>query len=181
MGWLICYMYVVAVAIRLARYNVQHGTGKPGWFTGMPSPSAGMTLAVYYPFSQTPWYRESLSYLNFQREGLTILMVLLSLLMVSTVKYPRFPAIGFRTLKGILGLLLHLVILVCALAIPSYFLFPLGIAYLAFGLIRHAVLGFVERTDGSVGVIEHEEHEEGLEEMRRTTPRITTLRRGGEE
>jgi len=180
-GWLICYMYVVAVAIRLARYNVQHGTGKPGWFTGMPSPSAGMTLAVYYPFSQTDWYRESLSYLNFQREGLTILMVLLSLLMVSTVKYPRFPAIGFRTIKGLLGLLLHLVILVCSLAFPSYFLFPLGVTYLAFGLARHAVLGFVERHDGSLEVVEPEEHDEGLEEMRRTTPGITTLRRGGEE
>ena len=180
-GWLICYMYVVAVAIRLARYNVQHGTGKPGWFTGMPSPSAGMTLAVYYPFSQTDWYRESLSYLNFQREGLTILMVLLSLLMVSTVKYPRFPAIGFRTIKGLLGLLLHLVILVCSLAFPSYFLFPLGVTYLAFGLARHAVLGFVERHDGSLAVVEPEEPDEGREELRRTTPRVTTFRRGGEE
>lgn len=180
-GWLVCYMYIVAVAIRLARYNVQHGTGKPGWFTGMPSPSAGMTLAVYYPFSQTEWYRESLSYLNFQREGLTILMVLLSLLMVSTVKYPRFPAIGLRTIKGVLGLVLHLVILAGALAVPSYFLFPLGVTYLTFGLLRHAVLGFVERNDGTLEVVEHEEGDEGLEEMRRTTPRVTTLRRGGEE
>jgi CDP-diacylglycerol--serine O-phosphatidyltransferase len=180
-GWLLCYIYVVAVAVRLARYNVQHGTGKPGWFTGLPSPSAGMTLAVYYPFSQTAWYRESLSYLNFQREGLTILMVLLALLMVSTVKYPRFPAIGFRTIRGILGLLLHLVILVCSLAFPSHFLFPLGVTYLSFGLIRHAVLGFVERHDGSLAVVEPEENDEDLEEMRQTTPRVTTIRRGGEE
>ncbi len=178
-GWLVCYMYVVAVAIRLARYNVQHGTGKPGWFTGMPSPSAGMTLAVYYPFSQTDWYRESLSYLNFQREGLTILMVLLALLMVSTVKYPRFPAIGFKTIKGVLGLLLHLVILVCALAFPSYFLFPLGLSYLTFGLVRHAILGFIERTDGSLAVVEPEEPEESMEELRRTSPRMTGVRRTG--
>lgn len=179
-GWLVCYMYVVAVALRLARYNVQHGTGKPGWFTGMPSPSAGMTLAVYYPFSQTVWYRESLAYLNFQREGLTILIVLLSLLMVSTVKYPRFPAIGFRTFKGIMGLLLHLTILVCALAFPSYFLFPLGVTYLTFGLLRHALLGFLDRADAPLTVV-GEEAQEGLEEERRTNPRMTTLRRGGEE
>ncbi len=179
-GWLVCYMYVVAVALRLARYNVQHGTGKPGWFTGMPSPSAGMTLAVYYPFSQTEWYRESLAYLNFQREGLTILIVLLSLLMVSTVKYPRFPAIGFRTFKGILGLLLHLTILVCSLAFPSYFLFPLGVVYLTFGLVRHAVLGFLDRADAPLAVMA-EEAQEGLEELRRTAPRMPTMRRGGEE
>jgi CDP-diacylglycerol--serine O-phosphatidyltransferase len=165
-GWLICYMYVVAVAVRLARYNVQHGTGKPGWFTGMPSPSAGMTLAVYYPFSQTAWYRESLSYLNFQREGLTILIVLLSLLMVSTVKYPRFPPIGFRSLKGLLGLALHLAILVCAIWIPSLFLFPLGLAYLTFGLLRHALISFQDRHEGSLAVAGPPGMEEEAEEDR---------------
>ena len=177
-GWIICYMYVVAVAVRLARYNVQHGTGKPGWFTGMPSPSAGMTLAVFYPFSQTPWYRQSLAYLDFQREGLTILMVLLSLLMVSTVKYPRFPAIGFRSVKGIFGLLVHLAILVGALAFPSYFLFPLGVTYLAFGLVRQAVLGVLERNDPPMSVVETAELED---DVRRTAPRMTGFKRGTEE
>lgn len=177
-GWLICYMYVVAVAVRLARYNVQHGTGKPGWFTGMPSPSAGMTLAVYYPFSQTDWYRQSLAYLNFQREGLTILMVLLSLLMVSTVKYPRFPPIGFKTLKGLFGLAVHLVILVCSLWIPSIFLFPLGLAYLSFGLARHAVLGVLEKHDGNdITVLDGED----LGEVRRTSERLPHIRRGRSE
>jgi CDP-diacylglycerol--serine O-phosphatidyltransferase len=177
-GWLICYMYVVAVAVRLARYNVQHGTGKPGWFTGMPSPSAGMTLAVYYPFSQTAWYRQSLAYLDFQREGLTILMVLLSLLMVSTVKYPRFPAIGFRTLKGIFGFLLHLAILVLSLAYPSYFLFPLGVTYLTFGIVLHAIQGVLERHDHvPMSVVDSGEVEQDL---RRTAPRMTAYKRGEE-
>lgn len=176
-GWLICYMYVVAVAIRLARYNVQHGTGKPGWFTGMPSPSAGMTLAVFYPFSQTEWYRRSLAYLDFQREGLTILIVLLALLMVSTVKYPRFPAIGFRSAKGIAGLVVHIVILVCSLWVPQYFLFPLGITYLAFGLARHAVLSGLERNEGALAVVEGGESEE---ENRHTMPRPTVKRSGQE-
>ncbi len=183
-GWLICYMYVVAVAVRLARYNVQHGTGKPGWFTGMPSPSAGMTLAVYYPFSQTHWYRQSLAYLDFQREGLTILMVLLSLLMVSTVKYPRFPALGFRSAKGLAGLAVHLVILVGSLWMPSMFLFPLGVVYLAFGLVRHAALSLSDHGEAvPLSVVDAGETDETDEsEMRRTSPRLTGLKRGnGEE
>jgi len=158
-GWLICYFYVVAVAVRLARYNVMHTTGTPGWFTGMPSPSAGMTLAVYYPFSQTEWYRASLAYLNLQKEGLAMLMVVLSLLMVSTVKYPRFPAIGFRTVKGIFGLLVHLVVLAGSLLFPEHFLFPLGLAYLSFGIARAAVLALGERGESSLlpddKVVEH--------------------------
>ncbi len=48
-AWVICCIYVVAVAIRLARFNVM-AAGKPsGWFTGLPSPAAGMTLAMLLP------------------------------------------------------------------------------------------------------------------------------------
>ncbi len=151
-GWVICYLYVVAVAVRLARYNVQHGTGKPGWFTGMPSPSAGMTLATYYPFSQTEYYRQSLAIFDFQREGLTILIVLLSLLMVSTVKYPRLPSAGFRSAKGLAGLALTLAILYGALFHARIFLFPLGLAYLAFGVLRHAFLIAMDRREGGLAV-----------------------------
>jgi len=162
-GWVICFLYVVGVALRLARYNVQHETGKPGWFTGLPSPSAGMTLAVYYPFSQTEWYRQSLAILDFQREGLTILMVLLALLMVSTVKYPRFPAVGFRSVRGIMGLVLHLVILGGSLWKPSSFLFPLGLVYLTFGLGRHAFLIALERRESAVAA-DGDLHAEDLEQ-----------------
>ena len=37
-----------------------------------------MTLAVYYPFSQTEWYRASLAYLDLQHQGLVVLMLLLA-------------------------------------------------------------------------------------------------------
>jgi phosphatidylserine synthase len=106
-----------------------------------------MMLAVYYPFSQTTWYQASLAYLNLQKEGLSVLMVVLSLLMVSTIKYPRLPAIGFRTVRGWLGLMLHLVILVCGIRFPEHFLFPLGLTYTFFGIARATVLALQERGD----------------------------------
>ncbi|MFL5448924.1 MAG: CDP-diacylglycerol--serine O-phosphatidyltransferase [Gemmatimonadales bacterium] len=147
-AWILCYIYVVAVALRLARFNVL-SAGKPstGWFTGMPSPSAGMTLAVYYPFSQTNWYRASLAYMDLQHEGLVVLMLLLAVLMVSNVKYPKFPPIGVRSARGILGLTLHLLILLGGIFAPEYFLFPLGLLYMVFGLIRTTVLGLMERPE----------------------------------
>jgi len=136
------------VALRLARFNVL-SAGKPAspWFTGMPSPSAGMTLAVYYPFSQTNWYRASLAYLDLQHEGLVVLMLLLAVLMVSNVKYPKFPPIGVRSTRGILGLAVHLIILVGGILAPEYFLFPLGLLYMTFGLARATVLGLMERPE----------------------------------
>jgi len=147
-AWILCYIYVVAVALRLARFNVL-SAGKPpsGWFTGMPSPAAGMTLAVYYPFSQTNWYRASLAYMDLQHEGLVVLMLLLAVLMVSNVKYPKFPPIGVRSAKGLFGLAVHLAILLGGLLAPEYFLFPLGLFYMAFGLVRATILGLMERPE----------------------------------
>jgi len=147
-AWILCYIYVVAVALRLARFNVL-SAGKPssGWFTGLPSPAAGMTLAVYYPFSQTNWYRASLAYLDLQHEGLVVLMLLLAVLMVSNVKYPKFPPIGVRSRKGIFGLIVHVVILLGGLFAPEYFLFPLGLFYVGFGIVRATVLGLMERPE----------------------------------
>ena len=147
-AWILCYIYVVAVALRLARFNVL-SAGKPpsAWFTGLPSPSAGMTLAVYYPFSQTEWYRASPTYLDLQHQGLVVLMLLLAVLMVSNVKYPKFPPIGIRSRKGVFGLTVHLVILSGGLLAPAYFLFPLGLFYVAFGIVRATVLSLMERPE----------------------------------
>ncbi|HET8623069.1 MAG TPA: CDP-diacylglycerol--serine O-phosphatidyltransferase [Gemmatimonadales bacterium] len=149
-AWILCYIYVVAVALRLARYNVLASTGSkssPGWFTGLPSPAAGCTLAVFYAFSQTEWYRASLAYLDLQHQGLVVLLLLLSLLMVSNVKYPRFPPIGFRSRRGLFGLAVHLIILGGGLLWPASFLFPLGLTYMTFGVVRAFVLGFMERSE----------------------------------
>lgn len=149
-AWVLCFAYIVAVVLRLARYNVQaatHTAAPAGWFNGLPSPSAGMTLAVWYPFSQTDWYQTSLGYLHFDRQGLVILMIVLAVMMVSTVRYPKFPPIGFRTVKGLLGSAFHLLVLVAGLTVPEYFFFPLGITYLAFGLVRFALIGLSERDE----------------------------------
>jgi len=147
-AWILCYIYVTAVALRLARFNVVSAGGpSTAWFTGMPSPAAGMILATYYPFSQTSWYATLLTYLDLQRQGLVILLLLLAVLLVSTVKYPKFPPIGLRTAKGLFGLAIHLTILAGGLLAPEHFLFPLGLAYMLFGILRAVVLGLVEEPE----------------------------------
>jgi len=148
-AWVLCFLYVMATALRLARYNVNasHGGRPSPWFTGLPSPAAGVTLAVTYAFMQTTWYRTAFVQLNPQHIGTVTLMVVLAILMVSNVKYPRFPSAGFRTPAQLGGLLVYLGILAGGLLVPSYFLFPLGAVYVIFGVLRALVMKLAERGD----------------------------------
>lgn len=147
-AWLIVYGYLVCVALRLARYNVQsHGdTGGEKSFTGLPSPAAGITLATYYPFTQTALYQEHLKTLPWS-QILVFMVVLVSLAMVSGVKYARLPRIGVRSIRGLLGLLVNVGLLAAAIWWRDPFFFPAGILYMSYGLARGAVIGFLERQD----------------------------------
>jgi len=139
-AWIFCYFYVMAAAIRLARFNVTQAGRTKSYFIGLPSPAAGMTVATFYPFTQTelfaslhrlPWHL----LLNF-------LMIALTILMVSNVHYATLPRAGFRTLGGLLRLLLIVVILVFGIWQHDVFLFPLGIVYMSYGVVRAVLLGF---------------------------------------
>jgi CDP-diacylglycerol--serine O-phosphatidyltransferase len=143
-GWVVCFLYVVAVALRLARFNVlSHGKPTPGWFTGLPSPAAGMTLASYFAFSQTQWYRASMAYMDLQHQGLVVLLLLLAALMVSKVQYPR-GGVNIRKPSGILVLVILLGFIVGSIVAPSSFVFPFFLTYMAFGVVRHVVLRLLE-------------------------------------
>src|SRR5713101_8388244 len=139
-AWIFCYFYLMAAAIRLARFNVTQAGRLKTYFIGLPSPAAGMTLATYYPFAQTELYARlhSLPW----HLVLTFLMIGLTILMVSNVHYPTLPRAGFRTLGGVLGLTLIVVILVFGIWRHDVFLFPLGIAYMFYGVGRAILLGF---------------------------------------
>ena len=49
---------------------------------------------------------------------------------------------------------MHLAILIGGLLAPEYFLFPLGLTYMIFGLARAAVLGLMERPEPVASVEE---------------------------
>lgn len=145
-AWVFCFFYVMAAAIRLARFNVTQAGRPKSTFIGLPSPAAGMTLATYYPFTQTDVYREVLGALPWNLM-LTFLMILLSILMVSNVRYANLPRAGVRTARGLLGLATILLIVIFGIWKHDVFFFPLGIAYMGYGVLRAVVLGFLEGAD----------------------------------
>jgi CDP-diacylglycerol--serine O-phosphatidyltransferase len=144
-AWLFSFAFVTCVALRLARYNVGDvGHDPGGGFQGMPSPAAGMTLATYYPFTQTGLFESQLAQLPWS-QLMVFLTIALSLVMVSSVRYARPPRIGLRSARGVAGLVVHVTIVAFGIWARDVFFFPFAIAYLSYGLARAAVVGFLER------------------------------------
>jgi len=145
--WIFCYFYVMAAAIRLARFNITQAGRSKRYFIGLPSPAAGMTLATFYPFTTTELWRHLAQY--FPRHHLMqFVMILLTILMVSNVRYATLPRAGLRSARGLLGLATVLFILVFGILEHDAFFFPLGITYMAYGVVRATVLGlFLEASE----------------------------------
>ena len=139
--WIFCYFYVMAAAIRLARFNITQAGRAKQYFVGLPSPAAGMTLATFFPFTTTDLYQQVFRFLP-RHHLMQFLMILLTILMVSNVRYATLPRAGFRSVKGLLGLATILFILIFGLLEHDAFFFPLGVAYMAYGILRATLLGF---------------------------------------
>ena len=81
-GWLICLIYVVCVALRLARFNVNSGK-EPSWrdnfFEGVPSPAGGVLVLMPLIYSLSDIQIINVNYDFF----VPILFVIISILLIS--------------------------------------------------------------------------------------------------
>lgn len=86
-GWMAGFLFVACGALRLARYNIQIGIIDSKVFNGLPIPAAAAVIATTVIFFDHVGFEGALSdpYYIF-----LILVVTLSLLMVSNIKYYSF-------------------------------------------------------------------------------------------
>ena len=164
-SWILSFVYVTAVALRLARFNIEQGGEAKRHFHGLPSPAAGMTLATFYPWSQTAFFQAYLSDLPWERI-IGVGMVLLGILMVSHVPYARVPKIGLRTRKGITNTVVVLGGMFMVLSVPRYFCFSLGLLYVTWGLVKVVLLGLLDRLPGGDPLLDEEDEDEEAPEPR---------------
>ena len=143
-SWVIGFVYVTAVVVRLARFNVEQGGEARRHFHGLPTPTAGMILATHYPFSQTVLFQQYLGDLPWPRI-MVITMVLTSILMLSHVPYAKFPRIDLRSRRGVLRTSSVAALIVVLLLFPAYAFFPVLVGYTLWGLLRSVFLGLLER------------------------------------
>jgi len=143
-AWLLSFIYVLAAALRLARFNVVQAGQAKTHFIGLSSPISGITLASAYPFTQTLFFQQQFGFLPLSL-AMVLLTIVLALLMVSQVPYPVLPTVGLRTWKGRFSLAAHLFALAGALYFPEYFFFPACFVMIAWGLVRAVLLGLLDR------------------------------------
>tara|TARA_B100000029_G_scaffold499192_1_gene569269 strand:- start:747 stop:1550 length:804 start_codon:yes stop_codon:yes gene_type:complete len=91
-GWLICLIYVVCVALRLARFNINTG-GEPSWrdnfFEGVPSPAGGILVLSPLIYEVSGFDIIDLNYKMFT----PIIFVTVSILLISKIPTYSFKKI----------------------------------------------------------------------------------------
>ena len=138
LGWAAGFVFVACAAMRLARFNIQHG-GDKRYFVGMPSPAAAaVPAATVYAY---PWglydYRQALPVL--------VMTLLPAALMVSTMRFRSFKTFDLQNRKPYTALVLIAVMIAAIATHPRAVLVVLAYGYLASAFIGQAITRFKHR------------------------------------
>jgi CDP-diacylglycerol--serine O-phosphatidyltransferase len=142
LGWIVAFVYLVCGAVRLARFNVitnplLHRTEAESSkdFVGLPIPAAAGTVAslVLLLLNLAANARE----LRQLTLALPLILMLVSFLMVSTIRYPSFKQINWETKTRFQTFVFVLVGIVLIIRLQEVALFFLFLGYIAYGLFAH--------------------------------------------
>ncbi len=117
-GWLATFVYVVAAALRLARFNTQVETADKRYFQGLASPSAAAILAGLV------WLGTDYNW-EIKPYGLYIglLTITVGLLMVSNFRYSSFKEVNWKNKIPFVGIIAMVIIFILIASEPALILF----------------------------------------------------------
>ena len=140
-GWFIASIYLICGAFRLARFNclaAQAGSGGGREFLGFPIPAAAGMVASLTLFMM--WWNEKEFAKGNWRYLLPVIMLFLSWMMVSEVKYPTFKKLDLRATRTFTKTLIAILFIGSVLILREkilVFVLPLFFtAYLVYGFVR---------------------------------------------
>ena len=117
-GWLVAFFYTATVALRLARFNTQLDTEDKRYFQGLPCPPAAAVMASF------AWLCYQHEWQNMMIVVLTaVLSLVISVLMVSNLRYYSFKEIDFKGKVPFLYILVMIILFVAIAADPAIVLF----------------------------------------------------------
>lgn len=128
-GWIVAGMYVVCAALRLARFNVEAASADKRRFVGLPVPGAAAVIAALVLASS---YFEIDSPLALCVAA-NVLTAALAGLMISRVPYPSFKSIDLHHRAPLELIVVVLIAVAFAVAMPQLSAFLLATAYMLSG------------------------------------------------
>lgn len=172
--WIWAFLFTACAVIRLARFNVEQAGTRKTHFHGLPSPAAGMTLATYYMFSQTPWYTETALATLPWHVMLRFVMALLAFLMISDVPYPAVPRVNFRSARGVVGAAIVGGAVLGLIFLPTRFFFPLLLSYVLYGAVKYFIVGLIDHEPESDILLEEEDEQGAVRTIPLEQPAIAS-------
>ena len=143
-SWTLAFMYAAAVAVRLARFNIEQGGQARLHFHGLPSPAAGVALVSFYPFSETVFFADYLADWPWTKL-IGGLMIVLAGLMLSHVIYPAIPKLSLRNTRGRVAIAFVVFCIALLIWNPRLVVFPVGLTYITLGVVHTVALGLLDR------------------------------------
>jgi CDP-diacylglycerol---serine O-phosphatidyltransferase len=123
-GWIAAFMFVVCGALRLARYNIQIGIIESKVFNGLPIPAAAAVVATTVLFFDYAGVEG-----KFHNPYMLFFAIVLSLLMVSNVKYYSGKDMKLFARKPFMSFFLLVLLLIIFVAIPEIMAFVVMLGY----------------------------------------------------
>ena len=141
LGLVVASVYLLCGALRLARYNclsAMPDSGNSREFLGFPIPASAAMVASLTMF--LVWLEEKNLPTSSWRWVLLALLVFLSVMMVSEVKYPSFKKLDFRSRRPFTKFVVAVVVVACFVFLWKY-LVPIVLpliftSYLVYGFVR---------------------------------------------
>ncbi|MDP7423084.1 MAG: CDP-diacylglycerol--serine O-phosphatidyltransferase [bacterium] len=129
-GIFIAFLFVLAGALRLARFNVEEHLSE---FSGLPIPGAAFMVASLVIYGET----FPVGILRIPDEIYPALLFLLAILMVSKLSFPSAKKPQAKTEKRRVKLILSLLLLLALLTEPAITFPILGLTYMLSGPVLH--------------------------------------------
>lgn len=131
-GIVVSALFIIFGAVRLARFNVTTSRIEPSVFIGLPIPTAAVMISIavlvleHYPH----YHHYKILVLPFA--------VILSILMVSNIRYPSFKKINFKTFHFMRFLISLIVVAMGVFVYPIEGMAILAAGYILYGPLRAA-------------------------------------------
>lgn len=149
-SWILCLVFVICCAWRLARFNVQGmAPGGSQFFVGMPTPAAaGVVAAIIHGFNEPLHdYRWSIAWF--------LLVTSLGALMTSTIRYYSFKDIPWTRKQPSATVIVLLMLIAVVWRFSQITLILFACTYAAAGVALHFVRFFRHRLAARAAGVSH--------------------------